>query len=81
MPNIMRECRLNHRGACDAVLTDQTVLDTLAAHGFEGRVVHTGVEAFEPSTTFSFSGGPAVDSSTWVSVPSGVHALADWLGY
>lgn len=80
--NIIRACVVPHYGACDAVLSDGVVVDTLEAHGFEARIVHTGVEAFEPSTTFSFTPGvPAVDSSTWVAVPSGVHGLAEWLGY
>jgi hypothetical protein len=81
MPNIIRECHVPHHGDCDAVLSDATVVATLEAHGFEAKIVHTGVEAFEPATIIPFDGGPVRDASAWVAVPSGVHGLAEWLGY
>jgi hypothetical protein len=75
-------CPARHAGPCDAVLSDRTVVETLESHGFEARVTEAGrIEAFEPSTTFPLDGSPAFDSSTWITVPSGVHGLALWLGY
>lgn len=79
--NVMRECHVPHHGPCDAVLSDDTVVATLKAHGFDARLVHTGVEAFEPATIISLTGGGVTDASAWVAVPSGVHGLAEWLGY
>jgi hypothetical protein len=57
------------------------VVATLESHGFEARLAHTGVEAWEPATIIPLDGGPVQDASAWVAVPSGVHALAEWLGY
>jgi hypothetical protein len=80
--NIIRECHVPHHGPCDAVLSEANVIATVEAHGMKVRVSNRGViTAWESSTTLPFDGGPAYDSSTWVPVPTGVHALADWLGY
>lgn len=82
MQTLIRECRTPHHGACEVVLHLDTVLATLEQHGFEARLASpTTVEAWEPSITFSFTGGPPVDSSAWVTVPTTAHALAVWLGY
>lgn len=91
MPNIMLACKVPHVGPCDAVLSPENTLATLEDHGFRGRIVRDmregdgpdrQVEAWEPSFTLPLDGvSPPYDSSMWVTVPQGVHALAAWLGY
>jgi hypothetical protein len=79
--SIIRECHVPHHGACDAVLNQASVVATLEAHGFESRIVGGAVQAWEPATIVPLGGGPVRDASDWIPVPSGVHDLADWLGY
>ena len=80
--SIIRDCHVPHHGACDAVLREDTVIETVRSHGFEVRLRGGVVEAWEPSFTLPLDGvSPPFDSSSWVSVPHEVHALAAWLGY
>jgi hypothetical protein len=72
---IRTACPARHQGPCDVVLSDANVVATLESHGVKARIVHTGVEGFEVATI------DGVDASAWVAVPSGVHGLAEWLGY
>jgi hypothetical protein len=83
MPNIIRDCHVPHHGDCDRVLSPESVIATLEAHGFAALLhpITRVVEAFEPATIIPLDGGPVRDASCWVPVPTGVHALADWLGY
>jgi hypothetical protein len=76
-------CPARHAGDCDAVLNPASVLATLEAHGFTGRLnpCTSALEAWEPATVIPFDGGPVRDASAWVPVPSDVHGLALWLGY
>jgi len=81
--NIIRTCLVPHHGLCDDVLSIGTVKETAEAHGFTVRVLpDLTVEAWEPSFTLPLDGvSPPFDSSSWVVLPRGVHALAAWLGY
>lgn len=82
MPGIIRDCRVPHHGVCHAVLSTATVVATLEQHGVETRLNDAGaVEAWEPATIIPLDGSGVRDASAWIIVPTGVHALAAWLGY
>ena len=76
-------CPAPHHGDCDTVLSAESVIATLEAHGVAALLhpVTRVVEAWEPATIIPLDGGPVRDASAWVPVPSDVHGLAVWLGY
>ncbi len=83
----MRNCHVTHLGECTRVMSNASILETLAEHGVRthlstptGLIGSAVVMAYE-EVTVKGPDGVVRDASEWIEAPKTAHDLAAWLGY